>query len=76
MSRMQLLDGLANDAKGYIILKTEGEQTVWRTSRVSQSASRCFLHYANEASPTLLPAHEGKAVIEFDNLCQAVNAWQ
>ena len=79
---MQLLDGLASDAKGYVILKTDGEQSVDQLQELANQQvdgaerDKFLQHYANEASPTLLPAHEGKAVIEFDNLCQAVDAWQ
>ena len=32
--------------------------------------------HATEASPTLLPAHEGKAILQLENLCQAVDAWK
>ena len=56
----QLLDGLANDAKGYIILKDEGEQTAGELQELANQQvdgaerDKFLQQYANEASPTLL----------------------
>lgn len=77
-----LLTSLANDAKGYVILTPEGDltneelQTLANQQTDGSERDKFLAQYGNEASPTLLPSHQGKAVMEFDQLCQAVDAWR
>ena len=77
-----MLEGLANQSKGYLILKTDDQQSVEELQELANqqtdgSARDKFLDsHATEASPTLLPAHEGKAILQLENLCQAVDAWK
>ena len=77
-----LLSSLASDAKGYLILSPEGDQSVNQLQLLANQQTDGFerdkflAQHGNEASPTLLPAHDGKAIMEFDQLCQAVDAWR
>ena len=77
-----LLAGLTTDAKGYLILKSDNEQSstdlqVLSDGQTDDAKRDKFLEqYANEASPTLLPAHDGKPRMEFATLCAAVDAWR
>ena len=77
-----MLDGLANQSKGYSILKTDDQQSVEELQELANlqtdgAARDKFLDsHATEASPTLLPAHEGNAILQLENLCQAVDAWK
>ena len=77
-----LLSSLANEAKGYLILTPEGDQTVDQLQLLANQQTdgperdKFLAQHGNEASPTLLPAHDGKAIMEFDQLCQAVDAWR
>ena len=77
-----LLAGLTTGAKGYLILKPDKEQSsadlqVLSDGQTDDAKRDKFLEqYANEASPTLLPAHDGKPRMEFATLCAAVDAWR
>ena len=77
-----LLASLTTDAKGYLILKPDKEQSsanlqVLSDEQTDDAKRDKFLEqYANEASPTLLPAHDGKPRMEFATLCAAVDAWR
>jgi predicted ribosome quality control (RQC) complex YloA/Tae2 family protein len=77
-----LLASLTTDAKGYLILKPDKEQSsadlqVLSDEQTDDVKRDKFLEqYANEASPTLLPAHDGKPRMEFATLCAAVDAWR
>ena len=77
-----LLSSLANEAKGYLILTPEGDQTVDQLQLLANQQTdgperdKFLAQHGNEASPTLLPAHDGKVIMEFDQLCQAVDAWR
>ena len=76
-----LLDGL-NNAKGYLILKPDKEQSdedlqLLSDEQIDDAKRDKFLEqYASEASPTLLPAHENKVIMEFPSMCSAVDAWR
>ena len=76
-----LLDGL-NHAKGYLILKPDKEQSdedlqSLADEQIDDAKRDKFLEqYGNEASPTLLPAHESKVIMEFPSMCSAVDAWR
>ena len=73
---------LTTGAKGYLILKPDKEQSsanlqVLSDEQTDDAKRDKFLEqYANEASPTLLPAHDGKPRMEFATLCAAVDAWR
>ncbi len=77
-----LLTSLANDAKGYVILASKGDQSIEQLQALANQQTdgserdKFLAQYGDEASPTLLPSHHGKAVMEFDQLCQAVDAWR
>jgi len=77
-----LLDELASKAKGYLILKPEGEQSVAELQLLADQQidgakrDRFLEQYGVEASPTLLPAHDGKAKLEFTKMGEAVDAWR
>lgn len=77
-----LLNNLANDAKGYLILQPEDNQTSNQLQALANQQidgverDKFLAQYGNEASPTLLPAHQDKAIMQFDQLCQAVDAWR
>ena len=77
-----LLGSLANDAKGYLILDTEGDQTPEELQALADKQvdgaerDKFLAQHVNEASPTMLPSHSGKAIMEFEQLCQAVDAWR
>ena len=76
-----LLDGL-NHAKGYLILKPDKEQSdedlqSLSDEQIDDAKRDKFLEqYGSEASPTLLPAHESKVIMEFPSMCSAVDAWR
>ena len=76
-----LLDGL-NHAKGYLILKPDKEQSDGDLQSLSDEQiddakrDKFLEQYGNEASPTLLPAHESKVIMEFPSMCSAVDAWR
>lgn len=76
-----LLDGL-NHAKGYLILKPDKGQSnedlqSLSNEQIDDAKRDKFLEqYGSEASPTLLPAHEGKVIMEFPSMCSAVDAWR
>lgn len=77
-----LLASLTTEAKGYLILKPDKEQSSTDLQALSDGQTddakrdKFLEQYANEASPTLLPAHEGKPRMEFATLCAAVDAWR
>ena len=77
-----MLEGLANQSKGYLILKTNDQQSVEELQELANQQTdgaerdKFLDSHATEASPTLLPAHEGKAILQLENLCQAVDAWK
>ena len=76
-----LLDGL-NHAKGYLILNPDKGQSnedlqSLSNEQIDDAKRDKFLEqYGSEASPTLLPAHEGKVIMEFPSMCSAVDAWR
>ncbi len=77
-----LLASLTTEAKGYLILKPDKEQSSTGLQALSDGQTddakrdKFLEQYANEASPTLLPAHDGKPRMEFATLCAAVDAWR
>ena len=77
-----LLDDLANSREGYIILKSSDEfdekgLEEHISSLEDNSIRDRFLEtHANEATPTLLPAHSKLVKMKFDSLCKAVDAWK
>ena len=77
-----LLASLTTEAKGYLILKPDKEQSSTDLQALSDGQTddvkrdKFLEQYANEASPTLLPAHDGKPRMEFATLCAAVDAWR
>ena len=77
-----LLASLTTEAKGYLILKPDKEQSSADLQALSDGQTddakrdKFLEQYANEASPTLLPAHDGKPRMEFATLCAAVDAWR
>ena len=77
-----LLQRLATESKGYLILNQREEQTSEELQALAEQLvegverDKFLQNYVIEASPILLPMHNGKAVVEFDQLCQAVDAWR
>lgn len=77
-----LLGHLAEDRQGILLMKPTEEMD--RPSLEKKAASmeanglrdRFFEQHAVEATPTLLPAHEGLAQSVFPTLCEAVDAWK
>ncbi len=76
-----LLESLVSKSNGYLILKPNEKQTIAELQDLADQLVEGierdkFLHqHAIEASPTLLPVHEGKVIVKFNQLCQAVDAW-
>jgi predicted ribosome quality control (RQC) complex YloA/Tae2 family protein len=77
-----LLGHLAQDRQGILLMKPNEEMD--RPSLEKKAASmeenglrdRFYEQHAVEATPTLLPAHEGLAQAIFPTLCGAVDAWK
>ena len=77
-----LLHDLAQSDVGYLMLKPNNEHSVSELEKISKSHSpngerdRFYEEFACEATPTLLPNHDGLGKAPFSSLCQAVDAWK
>ena len=77
-----LLDDLSASSEGYLILKpskeNDEESLNQKITLLKNDANRDrFLEEnAVEATPTLLPAHSELVKMDFESLCQAVDAWK
>jgi hypothetical protein len=77
-----LLTNLAETPQGILLMKATGEKDVPNLEREAAGMEanglrdRFFEQHASEATPTLLPSHEGMAQAIFPTLCEAVDAWK
>ncbi|MCH1540389.1 MAG: NFACT family protein [Candidatus Poseidonia sp.] len=76
-----LLEDLTRSGGGYLVLKLESEddpedwEEKFRAS--TQTEQETWLSQrTKEATPTLLPAHASQPILEFESLCEAVDAWK
>ena len=65
----KLLDSLQNRDSAYLIFK--GDSEVNQEDLSKEIASRCV-----EATPILLPSHEGAISFKTDSMCRAVDLWK
>ena len=77
-----LLGSLAAERQGILLMKPskEKDRAMLEQEAGSMGANgdrdRFFEQHAVEATPTLLPSHEGLAQSTFPTLCEAVDAWK
>ncbi|MDP6187825.1 MAG: ribosome rescue protein RqcH [Candidatus Poseidoniaceae archaeon] len=77
-----LLSNLAETPQGILLMKPTEEKDVPNLEREAAGMEanglrdRFFEQHASEATPTLLPSHEGMAQAIFPTLCEAVDAWK
>ena len=78
----KLLEDLADSAQGHLILKPSDEhdseslKKTITTMNNNAKRDRFLESHAVEATPTILPAHSGLVKMDFESLCQAVDAWK
>ena len=81
-SLQTLLADLSSSNKGYIMLMTsddfDNEGLAKHIVNLENNSirDRFLEQHAIEATPTLLPSHSKMVKMEFDSLCQAVDAWK
>lgn len=81
-SLQKLLSDLSNSNGGYILLKTseefdkDGLEKHIVSLENNSIRDRFLEQHAVEATPTLLPSHSKMVKMDFDSLCQAVDAWK
>ena len=77
-----LLTDLSNSNEGHILLKTSEDfdsdalSEHIPTLENNSIRDRFLEKHAIEATPTLLPSHSNLVKMEFESLCQAVDAWK